>query len=454
MSGSLNAKHSLKRFRRARSQRAFKRPRTRTKYAYDTANRMVSALIGSGSPQYVYGYDHASNLTSITPNGATQSFSYTSTNAITAGTYDANGSPTSLAGNSYKWDGANRVVHFASSAANTASSFTYDGLGRLVRVVDTHGGAITADHSYTWCGNIRCLAHDNTQSGSPVSTQYFDQGVIISGTAYYYVRDRLGSVTELVSSTGTIASQYTYDPYGTQTVTSGTASDIGYAGYFNHAVSGLDFTLHRAYDPTHARWINRDPIGEMGGINLYAYSDGNPISESDPSGNCPWCIGAVIGAFSGGAAGYISGGWQGAVAGAIVGGAVGSVAPWLSEEAGAAAGEGAAALFAAGGTNLTLGAAGGALSTVAGNELADKDPTDGLVFGTTLGALAPLASGEAFIVAAGGDAAVGSTMANTFSSLTSILSILGAAMDPNADHGFAHHPAAKQVGCRKGCPCR
>jgi RHS repeat-associated protein len=131
---------------------------------------------------------------------------------------------------------------------------------------------------------VRCLAHDNTQSGSPVSTQYFDQGAIIGGTAYYYVRDELGSVMQLVTSTGTIASQFTYDPYGNRTTVSGTASDIGYAGYFSHAVSGLDFTLYRAYDPTHARWLNRDPIGESGGINLYAYATGNPISNRDPTG--------------------------------------------------------------------------------------------------------------------------------------------------------------------------
>jgi RHS repeat-associated protein len=268
-----------------------------TAYTYDTANRLVSALIGTGSPQYVFGYDHASNLLSITPNGPTQSFSYTATNSITSGTYDANGSPTVLSGNSYKWDGANRVVHFANSAANTASSFTYDGFGRLVRVVDTHGGTITADHSYTWCGSTRCLAHDNTQSGSPVSTQYFDQGAIVSGTPYYYVKDQLGSVTQLVTNTGTVASQYSYDPYGNRVIVSGTlVSDIGYAGYFNHVASGLEFALFRAYDPVHARWLNRDPIGEAGGVNLYGYTDGNPATYRDPTGRCPWCVaGAVIG---------------------------------------------------------------------------------------------------------------------------------------------------------------
>jgi RHS repeat-associated protein len=155
-------------------------------------------------------------------------------------------------------------------------------------VVDTHAGTITADHSYFWCGSVRCLAHDNTQSGSPVSTQYFSQGIIVSGTAYYYLKDALGSVRALLTSTSSVVSQYTYDPYGNQTVVSGTlVSDIGYAGYFYHAVSGLDFAMYRAYDPTHARWMNRDPIGEAGGHNLYAYAAEDPTSLMDPLGFCP-----------------------------------------------------------------------------------------------------------------------------------------------------------------------
>ena len=92
-------------------------------------------------------------------------------------------------------------------------------------------------------------------------------------------------MNELVTSSGSVASQFTYDLYGNRTTVSGTViPDIGYAGYFYHAVSGIDFALYRAYDPVHARWLNRDPIGEAGGINLYAYSRSSPLTYTDASG--------------------------------------------------------------------------------------------------------------------------------------------------------------------------
>jgi RHS repeat-associated protein len=99
------------------------------------------------------------------------------------------------------------------------------------------------------------------------------------------VHDQLGSVIQLVTSSGSVAAQSTYDPYGNLTTVSGTVlPDMGYAGYFHHSVSGLEFTLNRAYDSAHGRWLNRDPIGEYGGINLYAYVGGNPVSNVDPEG--------------------------------------------------------------------------------------------------------------------------------------------------------------------------
>jgi RHS repeat-associated protein len=98
--------------------------------------------------------------------------------------------------------------------------------------------------------------------------------------------------------------KYTYDAYGNKTTVSGTlVSDIGYAGYFYHAVSGLDFALFRAYDPAHARWLNRDPIGELGGINLYGYANGNPVSNYDPSGlDCVTANGQAVCSTPGGPA--------------------------------------------------------------------------------------------------------------------------------------------------------
>jgi RHS repeat-associated protein len=51
-----------------------------------------------------------------------------------------------------------------------------------------------------------------------------------------------------------------------------------------HAPSELYLTQYRIYDPRTGRWLSRDPIEEEGGINLYGYVGGNPVSYIDPNG--------------------------------------------------------------------------------------------------------------------------------------------------------------------------
>ncbi len=60
--------------------------------------------------------------------------------------------------------------------------------------------------------------------------------------------------------------------------------DFGFAGMYWRQLSGLNLAALRACAPTLGRWINRDPIGESGGHNLYAYVSGNPVSFTDPLG--------------------------------------------------------------------------------------------------------------------------------------------------------------------------
>jgi hypothetical protein len=43
-------------------------------------------------------------------------------------------------------------------------------------------------------------------------------------------------------------------------------------------------TALAVYDPSTGRWLQRDPIGEAGGLNLYGFVDNNPVNFVDPLG--------------------------------------------------------------------------------------------------------------------------------------------------------------------------
>ena len=56
----------------------------------------------------------------------------------------------------------------------------------------------------------------------------------------------------------------------------------------HHANSGTYYYGYRFYDPSLQRWLNSDPIGETGGLNLFCFVRNCAVSQRDPLGLRLW----------------------------------------------------------------------------------------------------------------------------------------------------------------------
>jgi RHS repeat-associated protein len=144
---------------------------------------------------------------------------------------------------------------------------------------------VTSTKQFVWSGGAK--PREARNSAGAVTGQYFPLGEVLSGTSYLYTRDYLGSIREMTNSGGSIVGQLDFDPYGRATTLQGsTAPDFQFAGYYAHAASGLALTASRALNSFVGRFINRDPIEENSGNNLYAYVGNSPEMSTDSLGYC------------------------------------------------------------------------------------------------------------------------------------------------------------------------
>jgi RHS repeat-associated protein len=89
-------------------------------------------------------------------------------------------------------------------------------------------------------------------------------------------------VLALFNSSNTVVNQYSYLPFGeAQSTSEGVANSLRFAGRELESQSGLYYNNARWYDPQLHRFISEDPIGIEGGLNLYSYTDNDPVNFED-----------------------------------------------------------------------------------------------------------------------------------------------------------------------------
>ncbi|CAB1080534.1 hypothetical protein D1AOALGA4SA_8213 [Olavius algarvensis Delta 1 endosymbiont] len=125
---------------------------------------------------------------------------------------------------------------------------------------------------------------------------------------YFYINDHLGTPQVVVDEAGAVVWTADYEPFGAVDIgsDSNNANNFRFSGQYYDNETGLHYNYHRYYDPKTGRYLTSDPIGLLGGINLYTYTSNNPINREDLYGLADYIVNFNYEAFSWDAPGVVS----------------------------------------------------------------------------------------------------------------------------------------------------
>ena len=311
-------------------------------FGYNARGEVISSRRAAENAEDSYSYDDIGNLTHFSSDSTTNAYSANCLNqyvSISGGAsppgepnvattpssmlaYDLDGNLVSDGVFRYSYDAENRLVAVRSASLTNGAIRvlnSYDHNDRRVRKTvqrlmlpasvppaPPQSGEWTTTEAHTFFYDDWNLIEEriSRDDGTDFTNRYI-WGKDISGSLqgaggvgglvavsrnglhYFPIYDNNGNVTKYLDESGTVVAAYTYDAFGRTVTATGPLADTFphrfSTKYFNPE-TGLYYYGYRFYHPVLMRWINRDPIAENGGMNLYMFCTNDPVEYYDKFG--------------------------------------------------------------------------------------------------------------------------------------------------------------------------
>lgn len=309
----------------------------------DVKERILTDPANNDIASAVYEYDLEQNINQVATDEGSYSFDYDRKYQLTDADYPGSAE---INDESFEYDGVgNRVVH---EKSNQVQEAVYNDRNQLIQSGSTEwtynanghtatkevGGELTAYHynpderlvevkingenvgeyAYNPEGhrirkqaddqityflyNEEGLAAEYDESGSLIKEYHFMPGRpwmtepvfqrAQSGEVYYYQNDHLGTPHRMLDRHGRVVWRARYTAFGeARILVEKLSNPLRFAGQYYDRESGLHHNYFRDYDSGLGRYLQSDPIGLGGGINIHLYAENRPITVIDPFGLFP-----------------------------------------------------------------------------------------------------------------------------------------------------------------------
>jgi RHS repeat-associated protein len=155
-----------------------------------------------------------------------------------------------------------------------------------MRVIQERNSGNTPTVAYTRGSDLSASLEGAGGIGGLLARSVYSGGAWGSHNSYH--ADGNGNVTALVDSSQAVSAGYRYNPYGQVIGLSGGSMTNQNVYRFSSKDqmpnSGLYYYGYRFYDPNLQRWLNRDPLGKDGGVNLFSFVGNDSANNIDRLG--------------------------------------------------------------------------------------------------------------------------------------------------------------------------